>query len=170
MVDALAQMSFTGRKVLDMGTGSGILGLYCAIRGADVTACDIDPSAVFRVEEAANMLGVKLRLVVSDLFSSVQGQFDLILFNPPYLPSRGVEDRSVDGGANGTRVIEKFLSQLPSHLATGAQALLLVSSLNDPTALQLRHNNFEFSTVAKRPLFFEQLQVLRLRLRDDLAI
>lgn len=170
MVDALAQMRLTGKRVLDMGTGSGILGLYCAMLGADVTACDIDQSTVFRVGEVASMLGVKLRLIVSDLFSSIQGQFDLILFNPPYLPSRGVEDRSVDGGADGTRVIEKFLKQLPSHLARGAQAFLLVSNLNGPAALQLRHNNFEFSTVAKRSFFFEQLQVLRLRLRDDLAV
>jgi release factor glutamine methyltransferase len=170
MVDVLSQMSLTGKRVLDMGTGSGILGVYCAVRGADVTACDIDQSTVSRVGEVASMLGVKLRLIVSDLFSNIQDQFDLIIFNPPYLPSRGVEDRSVDGGANGTRVIEKFLRQIPSHLARRAQALLLVSNLNDPAALQLRHNNFEFSTVAKRSFFFEQLQVLRLRLRDDLSI
>jgi release factor glutamine methyltransferase len=140
------------------------------MQGADVTASDIDELAIKEVGRAARTLGVPLKLIVSDLFSNVSGQFDLILFNPPYLPSKGCEDRSVDGGPEGTMLTNRFLNALPTHLDRGAQALLLVSSLNDPTALQLRHHNLEFETVTRRSLFFEELQVLRVRLRDNLAI
>jgi release factor glutamine methyltransferase len=170
MIEALANLQLNQMKVLDMGTGSGILGLYCSMHGADVTASDIDELAITEAGRAARTLGVTLKLLVSDLFSNIPGQFDLILFNPPYLPSKDCEDRSVDGGPEGTRLTNRFLNTLPTHLHRGAQALLMMSSLNDPASIQLRHRNFEFETVARRSLFFEELQVLRVRLRDNLAV
>jgi release factor glutamine methyltransferase len=107
---------------------------------------------------------------VSDLFSNVPGRFDLILFNPPYLPSKDFEDRTVDGGPKGTIVIDRFLNELPAHLEKGANALLLLSSLNDPVTVKLRHNALTFSLLVRRSLFFEELQVLSVGLRNDLAI
>jgi release factor glutamine methyltransferase len=170
MIEALANLQLDRKKVLDMGTGSGILGLYCATYGADVNASDVDELAIIEAGRAARTLGVRLKLLVSDLFSNVPGQFDLILFNPPYLPSKDCKDRTIDGGSEGTMLTNRFLDALPTHLDRGAQALLMVSSLNDPASVRVRHGNFEFSTVARRSLFFEELQVLRVRLRDDLAI
>jgi len=170
MIDAIAGPPLRGKKVLDVGTGSGILGLYCAMQGANVTASDIDEDAVTEAGKNAERLGVQLKLIISDLFSNVPGRFDLILFNPPYLPSERVEDRSVDGGSGGTVLAERFLHGLGDHLEKHAYALLLLSSLNDSSSLKLRHRAFEFSTVAKRPLFFEELEVLRVRLRDDLTV
>jgi release factor glutamine methyltransferase len=170
MIEALTRLPLREKKVLDLGTGSGILGLYCAIQGAQVTASDIDELAVKETGRNAETLGVRLKLLVSDLFSNVPGRFDLILFNPPYLPSQHFEDKSIDGGPQGTLVAERFLDELGDHLEKDAHALLLLSSLNDPCSLRLRHSRFEFSTVAKRPLFFEELEVLRIRLRDGLMI
>jgi release factor glutamine methyltransferase len=170
MIEAIARYPLRGRAVLDMGTGSGIIGLYCALHGADVTASDVDEATVLEAKEAARKLGVRMKLVLSDLFSNLRGRFDLVLFNPPYLPSEGYEDRNVDGGPGGSTLIDRFLDALPSHLERSSEAFLLISSLNDPVSVQLRHGNFEFSIVARRSLFFEELQVLRVRLRDDLTI
>ena len=170
MIEAFARLPLGGSRVLDMGTGSGILGLYCAMHGAEVTASDIDEATVGQVSRAAEALGVKIDLRLSDLFSNIPDRFDLILFNPPYLPSVGANDRSVDGGPGGTVLIDRFLDQLPKHLGRRAEALLLLSSVNDPISVQLRHRKLEFSTVVRKSLFFEELQVLRVRLRDDLMI
>jgi len=170
MVDAIATVSVDGKNVLDLGTGFGILGLYCALRWADVTAADIDELAIRHTADAARLLGVELKLVVSDLFSNIPGQFDLVLFNPPYLPSEPTLDRTVDGGSGGRDLIIRFLEELPGHLRKGGIALLLVSSLNSPDTLRNSYNNFEFSTIAKRAMFFEELEVLRVRLRNDLSI
>lgn len=170
MVQALATIPLGQKKVLDLGTGSGILGLYCAMRGADVTASDVDEVAVTEAGRAAKRLGVELKLLLSDLFSNVAGKFDLVLFNPPYLPSKDYEDRTVDGGPRGTLLTDRFLNDLPAHLEKGGESLLLFSSLNDAASVQLRHGNIEFTTVARRSLFFEELQVLRVRLRDDFVI
>jgi release factor glutamine methyltransferase len=170
MVDAIATLSVEGKNVLDLGTGSGILGLYCALRCADVTGADIDELAIRHTADAARLLGVELKLLVSDVFSNIPSQFDLVLFNPPYLPSEGTHDGTVDGGPRGRGLIIRFLEELPGHLRKGGIAILLVSSLNSPDTLRDSYNNFEFSTIAKRALFFEQLEVLRLCLRNDLSI
>jgi HemK-related putative methylase len=171
MVDAIATLSVEGKSVLDLGTGSGVLGLYCALRRAHVTAADIDELAIQHTADAAQLLHIELKLAVSDLFSNIHTQFDFVLFNPPYLPSEGgTHDGTVDGGSGGRELIIKFLEELPGHLRKDGTALLLVSSLNDPKTLRNSYDNFEFSTVAKRALFFEELEVLRVRLRDDLSI
>ena len=169
-LEAISNLALEGSKVLDMGTGSGILALFCAMRGGNVTASDVDETAVKETERVARALGLRLSLVVSDLFASIPGRFDLVLFNPPYLPSKNIEDRTVDGGPEGALLIERFLNDLPNHLESGAQAFLLLSTLNKPDAVQRHHGNFEFSIVAKRSLFFEELQVLRLHPRNYFAI
>jgi release factor glutamine methyltransferase len=168
MLEAISTIPVTNRKVLDVGTGSGIQGLYCAMRGAIVTVTDIDAAALIHAQQAAHTLGVTLTAVQSDLFSNVRERFDFVLFNPPYLPSRSFEDRTVEGGKKGRELAARFLAGLPTHLNEDGTALLLLSSQNDPASLIADQEQvFEASVVAKRALFFEELQVLILRLRGN---
>jgi len=169
MVDAIATLPVEGRRVLDVGTGSGILGLFCALRGAQVTVTDVDEHALQQTMKAAGVLGLSVETTLSDMFSKVQGLFDLVLFNPPYLPSSVIEDRTVDGGRGGTTLLKRFLEGLAAHLKSGGTALLLASSLNGPASLIEEHREFQYSVVAKRALFFEELQVLGVRFRENLA-
>ena len=169
MLDGAREIDAEGKRVLDLGTGSGILGLYCALRGARVTVSDLDEQAVQFATEAGKRLGVELQGVTSDLFTNLPGKFELILFNPPYLPSDCLKDRTVDGGPNGIAVIKRFLEDLPKHVSKDGAALLLVSSLNNPASLTATHPEFEFSTLITRRLFFEELQVLCARFRHDLS-
>jgi release factor glutamine methyltransferase len=165
MLDAISNIPLEKKEVLDVGTGSGILGLFCALRGASMTATDVDETALAHVQKAARTLGVSLKTVLSDLFSNVDGRFDLVLFNPPYLPSAALEDRTVDGGKRGVGIMKRFLETLPKHLKAEGSALLLLSSLNDPSSLIAEHPDFDFSVTARRSLFFEEVQVLHLRFR-----
>jgi release factor glutamine methyltransferase len=167
ILDAVSELALEGKKLLDMGTGSGLLGLYCAMRGAIVTVADIEETAIHHAVRAAEELDVTINAIVSDLFSNVVGRFDLVLFNPPYLPSKGVSDEAVDGGLKGRNLIERFLRNLPKHLEKQGAVLLVVSSLNEPTSLIEAHPEFQFSIVKKRSLFFEELQALSLRFRED---
>src|SRR3989344_2791884 len=96
------------KKVLDMGTGWGILAETALESGAkDVLAADIDEEVV----EFVKSKGIKVKS--SDLFSNIDEKFDLIIFNPPYLPEDELEDfeiRNVTrGGKEGYQILERFL-------------------------------------------------------------
>ena len=169
MLDGVGDVDIEGMTVLDLGTGTGALGIFCAFRGAIVTASDINEGAVEFALEVGKRLGVRVKGVVSDLFANLPDKFDWVLFNPPYLPSVNIDDKTVDGGPHGTAVINRFLDQLPFHLSKRGTALMVVSSLNDPASLIKSYENFEFTTVGNRQLFFEELQLLRARLRNDLS-
>ncbi len=119
-------------RVLEVGTGSGHIAASLAGRAARVVALDINPHAV----RAARAPGIEV--VRSDLFAGIRGPFDLVLFNPPYLPT-APEDRlddwleyALDGGPDGRRTIARFFADLDPVLAPGGRALLLVSSLTGP--------------------------------------
>jgi release factor glutamine methyltransferase len=165
ILDVLSAFPVQKKEVLDVGTGSGVLGLYCAMRGAKVTITDEDEEALRYAQKAAQTLGLNLSALVSDLFSNIAGQFDLVVFNPPYLPSIGREDRTIDGGDAGAILSRKFLEDLGKHLKADGFALLLVSSLNNLSSLIAEHSEYAFSVLAKRDLFFEELQVLSLKFR-----
>jgi len=166
MINALDTLSLRDKEVLDIGTGSGVLGLVCAQMGAHVTVVDIEDSALKNAEAAARKLNLTIKVIKSDIFSNVASRFDIVLFNPPYLPSEEVRDEAVDGGREGRELTDRFLKELPLHLKKDGLALLLVSSLNRPRAIIENYPEFSFTVVVTRTLFFEELQVLLCKLQN----
>jgi len=166
MIDVLSTMPLRGKEVLDLGTGSGMLGLFCAKMGAHVTVADKENSALENVRAAASRLKLMMEAIRSDIFSSVTATFDIVLFNPPYLPSDEIKDPAVDGGNLGRHLVDRFLADLPRHLKKDGFGLLLVSSLNDPRAIIDGYRELSFSVAASRSFFFEELQVLLCKLRN----
>jgi release factor glutamine methyltransferase len=83
-----AQALTPGAKVLDLCTGSGVIGVAAAIRGAAVTSVDVSRRALLSAWLNARVNGVRLRPRRGSLFDAVDGQrFDLVVANPPYLPA-----------------------------------------------------------------------------------
>lgn len=160
----------SGERVLDLGTGCGILGILSALRGARVLATDIDPASIRCAKRNAERHGVAHRMEFrrGDLFDPVGGEtFDLILFNPPYLPRSGRLDgdpvgRSCEGGPDGRAVIERFLNSVCAHLHPGGRLMLVQSSLSAPelTAKRLFELGFRVETVEKS-YFFERLVLFK---------
>lgn len=96
-IDFLESENIKGKKVLELGAGSGLISIFCAIKNADVTASDISPVAINGIKENATDNVVELKVVLSDLFDNIQiDDFDLILINPPYYPRN---PENVDGNA-----------------------------------------------------------------------
>lgn len=99
-------------RVLEVGTGSGYVAASVLGRAANVVATDINPHAV----ECARARG--LAAVRTDLFAGLSGPFDLVLFNPPYLPTLPEEriddwlEYALDGGPTGRAVIERFVADI----------------------------------------------------------
>ena len=109
-------------------------------------------------------------MIRSDLFAGVRGPFDLVLFNPPYLPTAPDErlddwlEYALDGGPDGRRTIARFLDGLVAVLSPGGRALLLISSLTGPGEVARLADAAGLSgrVVLERRIEGETLLVLRL--------
>jgi len=157
--------------VLEIGCGSGILAQEVSFQVRRFIATDINPHALRATRARAGFVD----LVASDLFRGIKGRFDLILFNPPYLPTESEErvggriDRALDGGESGRDTIDRFLRELEQHLRYKGRALLLISSLTGPDEVKETASSLgmEAEEVASERCFFEQLHVLRIGVRDE---
>jgi release factor glutamine methyltransferase len=152
-----------GERVLDVGTGSGALALLAASSASRVIATDKSHSAIMASSKNAKINGLDLSFLVADLLSCIKGQFDLIIFNPPYLP---VDDGNLawSGGADGRGVISRFAADAKRCLARNGRILLLMSSL---TGLQevkniFTANGFEVRVCDEQKIPFERLYVLEI--------
>ena len=148
-------------SVLEVGTGCGVIAKRVAERARCVIATDKNPRAV----ENAKLNGVEATM--GNLFADLDSRFDLIIFNPPYLPSgRDVpgdwQTRAWDGGPSGREVIVRFLSQVGNYLTQKGRVLLVISSITGyKDVTELMHVQFRIvRVIAERKFFFETLYVV----------
>lgn len=155
-----------GEKALEMGCGSGYLSLHMAKAGASVTAVDVDPQAVRNTEENVRRNGSNVLVSQSDLFQNVNGSFDLIVFNPPYLRGevKGREDLCWAGGRTGLEVTSEFLKGVREHLSLNGRVLLLISSDVDGDLWRRATEGWAQEELTSGAFFFERLTVLKLTL------
>ncbi len=156
-----------GDRVLEIGTGSAIIAVELAsVTG--VVATDINPHAALCAGEKG------IDVVRSDLFLGIRGIFDLILFNPPYLPTFPEEriddwfEYALDGGMNGRDVIGRFAEEVGRVLAPGGRILLLISSLTGLAEVReiFFRQNFTSDIVMTEKVEDENLFVLRIVRRN----
>jgi len=160
---------YAAGRVLDVGTGSGIQALTAVtfpnIR--EVVAVDINQKAVEELQKIAEFRKLrKLKVLHSDLFEKVEAKFNLILFNPPYLPQdRGIDDPALYGGKKGWEIIERLISQASRYLMEDGKILLLFSTLTNKKKVEeiLEEHLFEWKQVASQKLSFEELFVYEIQ-------
>lgn len=133
----IGDLDLTGKRVVDVGTGTGILALAAARAGAaHVLALDVNPNAAetAAINAKANGFADRFTATCSDLFSAVppDQRFDLILSSPPSFPGepRDLADRAWHAGAN-YRGIAAMFDQARARLAPGGRMLILLSSDSD---------------------------------------
>ena len=152
-----------GKRVLDVGSGSGIQA-EAAIEGgaASVLAVYINYKVVKILKERS------LESKKSDLFSNVRGKFDLIIFNPPYLPYDKMEDaessRITSGGKKGDEITIRFLEEANKYLCKGSIILIVLSSLTPKRRILkiLKEKGLEKEVLSEKKLFMEKLEVWKI--------
>lgn len=144
-------------RLLDMGTGSGVIGLSLAhaFPAAHATLADISPDALDLARENAaktNLAPERAEFILTNLFQNLAGApHDLIVANLPYIaadevPTLAPEVRrdpalALDGGPAGTEIIADFLTQLRPHAAPGAFIALEIGAGQSTDLLPLMHNS-----------------------------
>ena len=154
-----------GMKVLEMGVGSGFVSaVVAANKKVEPIGCDINPDAL----ECAYKNGIQV--FRSNLFGGLtkKAYFDVILFNPPYLPTsqdeklEGWLNYAFDGGIEGRDTIAIFFAEVSEYLKPGGSVLLFISSLTGRREVFdiMEREGFSAYVVAETRSFFEKLMVI----------
>lgn len=163
-----------GQSFLEMGSGTGLVAIHAAKLGAKVTAADLNPHAVECTRRNAARNDARLEVVRSDLFDNVQGNFDVIAFNPPYLPTEGTStswmEKAWSGGDEGSETAVRFLVDAWKHLAPGGQIFMILSSIGGlMSVLKAAKERYESSMLIEQHMFFESIFAYRFTMRSALA-
>lgn len=154
-------------KFIEIGSGSGInleTALKSGIKKQNIFSCDINSKAV------SHCKSLGFNCIKSDLFEKIpKTKFDIIIFNPPYLP----EDKNYSepkyskvtttGGKYGYEITKKFLKQSKNYLNKTGFILLIASSL----AKKIDFSDFGYLSkeLCEKRLFFEKLFLWKLTLK-----
>lgn len=143
---------------LDIGSGSGIQAetLSKFSDKKNILCADIDEEAL----KEARKKGFKARK--SDLFSNINKKFDIITFNPPYLPvDKYDKGEDTAGGKKGDETILEFLKQAKKHLNKHGKIFLLVSNLTPlkRIEIELKKQKLKIEKKFMKKIFFEELYV-----------
>ncbi|WP_211267002.1 methyltransferase [Nonomuraea candida] len=120
-----------GDRVLDMGTGSGVNAVLAAATAAYVLAVDVNPAAVAAARRNAERNGVTIDVRESDVFSAVEGEFDLIVFDPPFrwFAPRDLTEAAITDA--NYRALTAFFHGVRRHLASGGRLLVFFGTSGD---------------------------------------
>ncbi|MEO0530836.1 MAG: peptide chain release factor N(5)-glutamine methyltransferase [Planctomycetota bacterium] len=145
-LDRLKERSIDAPMIADVGTGTGAIAIAIAkhCEAAKVIAIDVEPRAVALANKNAETHGVSERVYAteSDLFARLKASrtFDLIVSNPPYVTTNELIDLeptvrdhephlALDGGPEGTDVIQRVLAEAPKRLNEGGELLIEISPM-----------------------------------------
>jgi release factor glutamine methyltransferase len=163
----LTSDSLRGKKVLELGSGSGFLACLSAKVGASVTALDINPLAVRVTQENAERNRLNVLCLESDLFEKLPIQpFDVIVINPPYYPKKpsNMAEHAWYAGENLEYFVRLFAS-ISHYMKMDTEVIFSVSSDVEIERLKLiaAEHGFDFVQIQKKWTIWEWNYLFQLR-------
>ena len=148
--------------VLEIGTGTGAVGIaLLKMRIDHLVMTDISPKAIRCARGNLRRNQLSAELIHSSLFQGLDTEFNLIVFNPPYLPQEEKEPddlltKALCGGRQGHETMQRFLERLPLYLKDDGKAVIILSSLTPLKELQ-EGADIEWRLVGRESFFFERI-------------
>lgn len=143
-------------RILEIGCGTGIIGLSYAKSGSVVTLVDISDKATRCARNNAIQSGLSVNVVRTNMFDGIRGKFDWCVFNPPYLPSEAPVDQTWTGGTKGNELTLEFLKKFSEY---SDHAFYIESSLSHTEKGQFE--GLSFRIVNELDYDFEVLSLVK---------
>lgn len=166
LLDYIEPLNLENKRFLELGSGSGIISLLAAKKGAIVTASDINEITLTYLEKNASKNHLKLKIIHSDLLQNLDNQtFDYILINPPYYPKKAntVKEQAWFCGEN-FEYFENLFSQLTNYLSYENNCLMILSqdcAIEKIKAIALK-NTIAFELVLEKKHLVETNYIFKL--------
>ncbi|MEM0201055.1 MAG: methyltransferase [Candidatus Micrarchaeaceae archaeon] len=167
-------------SLLDIGTGTGIISITStrSKKITKLTLSDINPEAVSlakkNLENNVDLLkNIKTEVIQSDLFNNVHKvKYDIITFNPPYLPmeeNSKILNEAFFGGWSGIEITQKFLKTSLEYLSEDGVIFIVSSSLADINKLisYIKEVGLIIKNQEKVHIFFEDIICFELHLKNN---
>lgn len=149
----IKKLNLDNPKILDLCTGSGAIGLTLKslLPSSEVTLSDISKDALMVANKNKNELNLDVNIIESDLFKNIQGKFDVIISNPPYVMTNEPLPKDVlyephlalYSGPKGIDHIEKIFKNIKSHLNNKYLIALEINEKSEPDITNLIKTYFE---------------------------
>lgn len=149
----IKNMNLANPKILDLCTGSGAIGLTLKslLPSSEVTLSDISKDALMVANKNKNELNLDVNIIESDLFKNIQGKFDVIISNPPYVMTNETLPKDVlyephlalYSGPKGIDHIEEIFKNIKSHLNNKYLIALEINEKSEPDIINLIKTYFE---------------------------
>ena len=149
----IKKMNLANPKILDLCTGSGAIGLTLKslLPSSEVTLSDISKDALMVANKNKNELNLDVNIIESDLFKNIQGKFDVIISNPPYVMTNETLPKDVlyephlalYSGLKGIDHIEEIFKNIKSHLNNKYLIALEINEKSEPDITNLIKTYFE---------------------------
>jgi len=166
-----------GDNIFEIGTGTGIISLYLCMNNANIICSDINPYAIKNTKENFKINREKMKgnyeVRFGDMFNVLKKdeKFDLIIFNPPYLPkliNSKIKDKwfniAVEGGITGLKFTKKFILEISKYLKENGSAYFVYSSESDENKLKevLLDTKLNYSIINSINYNSEELRIYRI--------
>lgn len=163
LVEEVMRYLRDGMEILDVCTGSGciLLSLLRYSNGCRGVGCDISEKALAVAGQNAKELGISAQFIQSDLFESIEGRFEYIVSNPPYIrkdmiPTLMEEVRdhepliALDGGEDGLDFYRKITREATEHLYSGGMLFFEIGyDQGETVKLLMEEEGYEEVTVSQ---------------------
>jgi release factor glutamine methyltransferase len=170
LLNYIKHKNFKGNLFLELGAGSGLISVYVAKKGANVTATDINTVAINFLKKNAEQNNVDLNIIHSDIFNSIPVcLFDTIIINPPYYkkqPSTNT-DYAWYCGENG-EYFQKLFKHLKSYVHGKTEVLMVLCDGCDLQMIKnFAHENcFDLQCIFQRNSIIEKNYIFKILQRQ----
>ena len=168
LLDFVGDLNLKNKSLLELGCGSGIISLLAAKKEANVTASDINQTALAFLETNASKNNLIVKTVLSDLFQNIENPaFDFIIINPPYYPKKpkNVKEQAWFCGEK-FEYFDKLFLQLPCNLSSETNCFMILSQdceIEKIKAIALK-NTLAFELVLEKKELVETNYIFRIKI------